>query len=189
MYKQATALEQNPAISMGYDLGNRVVNPRSDVEVLLRPLDPDGTAGEMELGLVMDSWTRGVADDSPWNPQVGRGRGGVARTPVPPHITLYYHDTILKKNLPNMSIMVACDPLAPSSVWGWCAYSPEVLHYVYVKSAFRRMGIGGSMIRDLLDNGIFSDSGQICCSHRTAGLFRAWPRVRWLWNPYKILGL
>ena len=73
---------------MGYDLRNRVVNPQSDVEVLLRPLAPDGTAGEMALGLVRDSWTRGVADDSPWNPQVGRGRGGVARTPVPPHITL-----------------------------------------------------------------------------------------------------
>ena len=37
MYQRMALAEQIPAISVGYDLGNRVVNPRSDIEVLLRP--------------------------------------------------------------------------------------------------------------------------------------------------------
>ena len=165
----------------------RVLNPHADVEVMLRPLDPAGSAGEMELGLVMDSWTRGVADDSPWNPQVGRGRGGVGRTPVPPHITLYHHDTLLKNLLPRITIIAACDPSAPSTIWGWIAFEQNVLHYIYVKSAFRRMGIGGLLLKDLVTQGILEDLDEVCCSHRTAGLFRAWPGVRWLWNPYKAI--
>ena len=84
IFKRQVMLNQSPAISTPYELGSRVVDPAGDVEMMLRPMDQAGSAGEMELGLVMDSWTRGVADDSPWNPQVGRGRGGVGRTPVPP---------------------------------------------------------------------------------------------------------
>ena len=180
-------LEQSTVISTSYELGNRVVNPCGDVEMILRPMDPAGSAGEMEQGLVLDSWTRGVADDTPWNPQVGRGRSGVGRTPVPPHITLYYHDTILKKLFPHITILIACDPSAPSSIWGWVAFEPGCLHYIYVKSAFRKNRLGSSMLEHLVDEGVFEDRVEICCSHRTAGLLRAWPKVRWLWNPYKAL--
>ena len=180
-------LNESPAISTLYDLGPRVVNPSGDVEMMLRVLDPAGSADEMALGLVMDSWTRGVADDSPWNPQVGRGRGGVGRTPVPPHITLYYHDTILKKLLPHITILLACDPSAPSTIWGWVAFEQGCLHYIYVKSAFRRLGLGNMMLEHLWSEDQIEDRNEVCCSHRTAGLLRAWPGVRWLWNPYKAL--
>ena len=184
--------EESPMISRTSASGSRSTDPcvnlegrdGEQIQVLVRSPEPDDQA----LGLVLDCMARAAADHSPWQQRLD-GPGGCQPSPVPRGIHLRHHDTLLKKNLPNMSIMVACDPSAPSAVWGWCAYSPEVLHYVYVKSAFRRMGIGGAMIRDLLDNGIFSDAGEICCSHRTAGLFRAWPNTRWLWNPYKILGL
>jgi len=51
-----------------------------------------------------------------------------------------------------------------------------------VKSAFRGFGIGGCLYRAA---GL--PDGNVTISHRTESLFVAFPGVRFLWNPYRMI--
>ena len=171
LVSQAIATDQLP--------GSLVINQGPALELMIRPLQLDGR----ETGFVLDSWSRAVARDSIWRIEVGRR--GVARTPVPPSLSLYYHDIILKKILTNCTLLVACDPDDPDVIWGYVAFTEEnpVLHFVYVKGAFRRLGIG---TRLLSEAGLILDE-PVVVSHRTESLFKAWPEVKWRWNPYRMM--
>ena len=110
---------------------------------------------------------------------------GVIPTPVPPSLSLYYHDIIIKKILTKCTLLVACDPEDPDVIWGYVAFDQvdPVLHFVYVKGAFRRMGIG---TRLLSEAGLILDE-PVVVSHRTESLFKAFPNVKWRWNPYRMM--
>ena len=166
-----------PVIATDYIGRSQVYNlPVSD-SITFRTLDPGGNG--RELGFVYDSWTRAVARDSIWHPNVGKR--GVARTPVPPSLSLHYHDITLKKLLPKCTLLSACDPDDVDVILGYICFEPDVLHFVYVKGGFRRMGIGGR----LLGVAGIDLSGDIVVSHRTEHLFKCWSGVKWLWNPYR----
>jgi GNAT superfamily N-acetyltransferase len=156
-------------------------------ELRIRPFE----LGGRETGFVLDSWSRAVARDPIWRVEVGRR--GVARTPIPPSLSLYYHDIILKKILTNCTLLVACDPEDPDVIWGYVAFDQvdPVLHFVYVKGAFRRMGIGTRLMEEAFDrcNGSWSqiEDHPVVVSHRTESLFKAWPQVKWRWNPYRMM--
>ena len=169
----------SPAIAMVPETRSLVINQQPGAELLIRPLE----LGGRETGCVLDSWARAVARDPIWRVEVGRR--GVARTPIPPSLSLYYHDIILKKILTNCSLLVACDPEDTDVIWGYVAFDQvdPVLHFVYVKGAFRRMGIGTRLLNEarlMLDE-------PVIVSHRTEGLFKAWPNVKWRWNPYRMM--
>ncbi len=170
-------------------------------ELRIRPFE----LGGRETGFVLDSWSRAVARDPIWRVEVGRR--GVARTPIPPSLSLYYHDIILKKILNKCTLLVACDPEDTDVIWGYVAFNtgdpvPEndgffeidrspVLHFVYVKGAFRRMGIGTRLMEEAFErcNGSWSqiEDHPVVVSHRTESLFKAWPQVKWRWNPYRMM--
>ena len=171
-------------------------------DLRIRPLELEGR----ETGFVLDSWNRAVARESIWSLgirskivnirsdiSVGSDREekltrGVIPTPIPPSLSLYYHDIILKKILNNCTLLVACDPDDPDVIWGYVAFDAEnpVLHFVYVKGAFRRLGIGTRLLREFMD-GLFGDPLEpVVVSHRTESLFKAWPSVKWRWNPYRM---
>ena len=169
----------SPAIAMVPETRSLVINQQPGAELLIRPLE----LGGRETGFGLDSWSRAVARDPIWRVEVGRR--GVARTPIPPSLSLYYHDIILKKILTNCSLLVACDPEDTDVIWGYVAFDQvdPVLHFVYVKGAFRRMGIGTRLLNEarlMLDE-------PVIVSHRTEGLFKAWPNVKWRWNPYRMM--
>ena len=169
----------SPAIAMVPETRSLVINQQPGAELLVRPLE----LGGRETGFVLDSWSRAVARDPIWRVEVGRR--GVARTPIPPSLSLYYHDIILKKILTNCTLLVACDPEDTDVIWGYVAFDQvdPVLHFVYVKGAFRRMGIGTRLLNEarlMLDE-------PVIVSHRTEGLFKAWPNVKWRWNPYRMM--
>ena len=169
----------SPAIAMVPETRSLVINQQPGAELLIRPLE----LGGRETGFVLDSWSRAVARDPIWRVEVGRR--GVARTPIPPSLSLYYHDIILKKILTNCTLLVACDPEDPDVIWGYVAFDQvdPVLHFVYVKGAFRRMGIGTR----LLNEARLMLNEPVIVSHRTEGLFKAWPNVKWRWNPYRMM--
>tara|TARA_R100000808_G_scaffold3378_1_gene12099 strand:+ start:53 stop:595 length:543 start_codon:yes stop_codon:yes gene_type:complete len=175
----------SPAIAMVPETRSLVINQGPGL--LIRPLE----LGGRETGFVLDSWSRAVARDPIWRVEVGRR--GVARTPIPPSLSLYYHDIILKKILTNCTLLVACDPEDPDVIWGYVAFDPKdpVLHFVYVKGAFRRMGIGTRLMEEAFDrcNGSWSqiEDHPVVVSHRTESLFKAWPEVKWRWNPYRMM--
>ena len=177
----------SPAIAMVPETRSQVLHLQPGTELLIRPLE----LGGREAGFVLDSWTRAVARDPIWRAEVGNR--GVARTPIPPSLSLYYHDIILKKILTNCTLLVACDPEDPDVIWGYVAFDPKdpVLHFVYVKGAFRRMGIGTRLMEEAFDrcNGSWSqiENHPVVVSHRTESLFKAWPQVKWRWNPYRMM--
>ena len=167
----------NAVIATVPEARSQVNDLAASESITFRELDPGGHG--RELGFVYDSWTRAVARDSIWQPLVGKR--GVARTPVPPSLSLYYHDITLKKLLPKCTLLGACDPDDLDVILGYICYEPDVLHFVYVKGGFRRMGIGSRLLREA---GI-DISEDVIVSHRTEHLFKCWPEVKWLWNPYR----
>ena len=143
------------------------------IGILLRAPEPDDRA----IRFVLDSWCKTVAAEPPWN------FGSTRHTPPPPHpLLIYEHDTILKKIIHKSTITLACDPDDPDTVWGYVCTDGDLLHFIYVKSAFRGFGIGGCLLRaaDLPDSNVVT-------SHRTESLFKAFPGVRFLWNPYRMI--
>ena len=174
-----------------------VTEYRSDtteiIPVLLRNPEPDDAA----LGLVLDSWTKAVADHSPWATHLrsdtsvkvkGKGTGrqatrqGGTTAPIPRPILLHHHDILLKSLIPHSDIALACDPSDPDTVWGWSCSEADCLHFIYVKNAFRGFGIGRLLLRE---TGLWGD--EIRISHRTPALFSHWPGVHFLWNPYRMM--
>ena len=151
-------------------------NPEQ-IGILLRQPEPDDRA----LGFVLDSWVKTVAADSPWAVATA-GSTPHAPTPLPPPLIKYHHDIILKKLIPHSDITLACDPDDADTIWGYICTDGELLHFIYVKAAFRGFGIGGCLLRaaGLPDSNIST-------SHRTKSLFVAFPGVRFLWNPYRMI--
>ena len=182
-------------ITTDYTEDPRIVYPsaRNDEQIpmLLREPEPEDRA----LGFVLDSWVKTVAVDSPWAFETG-GRhsnsGDIQTseytniprhtTPLPPSLIKYHHDVLLKKIIRNSTITLACDPDDPDTVWGWVCSDDELLHFIYVKSAFRGFGIGGSLLRstDALGE-------RVVVSHRTGSLYIAFPLLDFKWNPYRMI--
>ena len=197
----------SPAIAMVPETRSLVINQQPGAELLIRPLE----LGGRETGFVLDSWNRAVAREPIWSLGIRskitnvrsdisvKGKReetltrGVIPTPIPPSLSLYYHDIILKKILTNCSLLVACDPEDTDVIWGYVAFDQvdPVLHFVYVKGAFRRMGIGTRLMEEAFDrcNGSWSqiENHPVVVSHRTESLFKAWPQVKWRWNPYRMM--
>ena len=170
----------NAVIATVPEARSQVNDLAASESITFRELDPGGHG--RELGFIYDSWTRAVARDSIWQPNVGKR--GVARTPVPPSLSLYYHDITLKKLLPKCTLLAACDPDDLDVILGYICFEPDVLHFVYVKGGFRRMGIGNGLMDEAGHWRQIEDS-PVVVSHRTEHLFKCWPEVKWLWNPYR----
>jgi GNAT superfamily N-acetyltransferase len=149
-------------------------NPEQ-IGILLRQPEPDDRA----LGFVLDSWVKTVAADSPWAVATAGSKTHIP-TPLPPPLIKYHHDIILKKIITNSDITLGCDPGDADTVWGWICSDGELLHFIYVKAAFRGFGIGGVLFRTA-----FSGSDRVKVSHRTGSLYTAFPGVNFLWNPYR----
>jgi len=47
-------------------------------------------------------------------------------------------------------VVVVCDPEEPSVVWGFVVFEEGVLHYLYVKQAFRGLGIARALAAEAL---------------------------------------
>lgn len=174
-------------------------SPRNDeqIPILLREPEPDDRA----LGFVLDSWVKTVAVESPWAAETGsqsRGKDQTSKhsdtrmsdytdtprhtTPLPPSLIKYHHDTLLKKIIRNSDITLACDPDDPDTVWGWVCSDGDLLHFIYVKSAFRGFGIGGVLLRTT-----DTELEKCVVSHRTGSLYVAWPMINFRWNPYRMI--
>ena len=177
--------EESPMISRTSAAGSRSTDPcvtlegrdGEQIQVLVRSPEPDDQA----LGLVLDCMARAAADHSPWQQRLD-GPGGYQPSPVPRGIHLRHHDTLLKKLFPFTDITLICDPDSRDTVWGFSVSEVDCLHFIYVKSAFRRFGLGSWLLRE---TGLWGD--EVVMSHRTPALYRAWPGIRWLWNPYRMM--
>jgi len=186
--------EENVASSTSATLTSAGIKEGQDgIRVLFRSPEPDDAA----LGLVLDAWTKAVADHSPWQCNLrsdtsarwqgrlasGETRQGGTTAPIPRPILVYHHDILLKKLIPHTDITLACDPGDPDTVWGWVCSDLHCLHFIYVKNAFRGFGIGRLLLEE---TGLLLEK-KIRISHRTPALYSHWPGVHFMWNPYRMM--
>lgn len=66
--------------------------------------------------------------------------------------TVYYkyHHDIINRILARADILIACDTQSPETIFGYAVFEePGIVHYAYVKKAFRGMGIFSKLIEPL----------------------------------------
>lgn len=98
--------------------------------------------------------------------------------------TLFFdgHRALITPLLSNAQVVVACLPDDPGVLLGFACGEPVdgLLHYVYVKAAFRRMGVATRLVDAL---GI--KVGACSCTHWTYDLSRLKQKLSGLqFNPY-----
>lgn len=71
----------------------------------------------------------------------------------------------------------------PSQYFGFICYSPEpeILHYVYIKKAFRSFGFATKMIQDHLRD------PEKCCTYLTRHFAGIHKKMEFTYNPYLIV--
>jgi len=134
-------------------------------QVLIQHLTPYGTA----LPFVIHSWLKSFRNS------------GFAKH-IPAHLYFASHhaliERLLKRGARACAAVFADDP---DTLIGWMCTEGTVLHYLYVKHVFRRIGIGTKLLASLPESPKFY-------SHLTyAGLgFRAKRLPQALYNPYAV---
>jgi GNAT superfamily N-acetyltransferase len=134
--------------------------------VVVRPM----LAGD--LGFVLNSWLRSYHESD------------VARyVPNDVYFADAGHHGICVRLLQETPALMACDAANPHTLYGWVCGAPGVLHYAYVKSPFRRLGIA----RLLLQHAGVEDGA--VCTHFTRAT-KAWQERghRYVYNPYALRG-
>lgn len=102
--------------------------------------------------------------------------------------TVYFkgHRQVLEGLVARCMNFVACDAEDPDHIYGWICASKNAdgsvtLHYVYVKHAFRGMGIGKRLF-ELVDTGkpfTYSHQGRLSDTLKARGTY----------SPYAVLGV
>jgi GNAT superfamily N-acetyltransferase len=55
-------------------------------------------------------------------------------------------DARIRRLMHNVPVTVAYATVAPTEIVGWACIEGECLHYVYVKSAYRRQGVARALV-------------------------------------------
>lgn len=130
--------------------------------VTLRQGRPD------DLAFVLDSWLQSYRDNNP-----------EARA-LPRALFYSMHRRVVERLLARSLVVVACAKDNPNHILGWAAYEtePGVLHYLYVKAAYR----GHDISRWLA--AVVQSRGCTWLSHRTPKLERVAKALGLTLNPY-----
>ena len=77
---------------------------------------------------VFDSWRRSFADSD-------------FSKPINALVFFKGHHRVIEKILEKGQVEIACSKEFPEEIRGWIAYDRDCLHFIYVKSPFRRFGV------------------------------------------------
>jgi len=127
-----------------------------------------------DINFIYATWLRSYKHDSPLTKYTKR--------------TLFFdeHQKLLDRLLPKIQVIVACDENDQDLIFGFLAFEPKIVHFVYVKEPFRKMGIARKLIES---QGINVNECQ--ASHLTFGLLDLWTakKVSIEFNDYLLRGL
>lgn len=143
--------------------------------VVIRPARP------ADVPLILSSWLRSY-HDAP----------GVENIPNDVYFADTGHHGIVTRLLATAQTFVACAEDDSDNIQGWaCDGGQSLLHYVYVKAPFRRIGIaklllGGYGGRDVAG---MEGRGAVRCTHWTRAM-RAWRAkgLPYVYDPYALRG-
>ncbi len=124
-----------------------------------------------DISFIYATWLRSYRNDSPATKYIGT--------------ELFYkqHEKLLDNLLgaSTTKVIIACDTQDHELIFGYMAFEPGILHFIYVKKPFRHMGI----MHQLLESQSI-DLATCQASHITYGLIRLWDAgVKTIrFNPY-----
>lgn len=127
-----------------------------------------------DINFVYSTWLRSYKHDSPLTKYTKR------------ELFFDQHQKILDRLLSKegMRVSIACDPDDEMIIYGYLVYEPNVIHYIYVKDAFRRRGIATTLLNQLQSLDTFE------ASHLTYSLLDLWTagKIKCEYNAY-LLGM
>jgi len=99
--------------------------------VIVRPYSP-----ENDTAFVFSSWLRSY-------------RFSLQTKDIPTAFYYRCHHKLIEDILerPDVRISVACLQTDPSLIFGWACFEGPVLHYIFVKPPYRRLGIAKTLVR------------------------------------------
>lgn len=101
---------------------------------------------------------------------------------------VYYgnHKKVVQRILPASKIIVACDAASPEHIFGYAVYDivggVVILHYIYVKSPYRMMGIANKMMKELKTDAV--EDAPVIATHVTRMFDILKPKWKLVHNPY-----
>jgi len=107
---------------------------------------------------------------------------------IPDAIYFDNHHYLIGKvmRFPNNVVRIAALKDDPEIVFGfiWANFDPETVHYIYVKRAFRRMGLGRLLFRSVFDENV-----DVYYTHHTKdAAFLSHKFDQMIFNPYLLNG-
>lgn len=136
------------------------------------------TANEQDVNFIFNSWLKSY-------------QSSVSAKLLSPTIYFQFHHKVIEQLLQRCAVVVACQQQDPTQVYGYLVYEVvddvPVIHYAYVKHAFRQMGIYSL----LLAATTLSSRNQAFYTHEThtaLKLIRA-KSLPMVYNPYLAYGV
>lgn len=160
-------------------------------KVAIAELKSDGDVFEMgyrkyseqtDQGLVLHSWVRKAMSCPPFTQNRQAGSQGMTSEEVNDHKNRVILD-IIKRSPP----VIACHPDHPEQIFGYCASEDQgetpVLHFIYVRDPFRRVGIATQLLKVCLP-GLKSNKGYY--THNTLSMRYLAPKWNVSWDPFRV---
>lgn len=131
-------------------------------------------ANDTDVAFIFSSWLKSFRDS-----------GFLVRA-VPNTIYFTNHHKILQNLIKRSTVFVACDPKDSSNIYGYVVAETIsgsfVLHFIYVKQSFRKLGVGKALF-----NSFPHDGNASCCSHLTKMGEKFLLKYNMIYHPYTML--
>ncbi len=75
--------------------------------------------------------------------------GGQFTRRIPERVYFARHHRVIERLLDSCSVRVAASAEDTDVILGWAVLEPGCVHFVYVKPAFRRMGLASALLADV----------------------------------------
>lgn len=145
------------------------LNPKAtkflETQITFRPATQD------DVNFIFNSWLKSF-------------RGGTLATGVSNPIYYAQHHRLIEGICKSAQILVAVNAADLAQIFGYVAYEPmegmNVVHYIYVKEPYRRLGLG----KLLLEQAKIDAKKPFFCTHRTNVMRFLERRYAFVYNPY-----
>lgn len=125
-----------------------------------------------DINFVYATWLRSYKDFSPISKYIER------QSFFPSYQRIL--DKLLSRD--QIKVMIACDENDSELIFGYVAFEPGIVHFIYVKEPFRKMGIAKKLCSHI------PDFNQCKASHLTYYLLDLWTakKTNIQFNPFLI---
>lgn len=143
----------------------------SNIPLLFRSRNAD------DRNFIVSSWMRSFRSGSKWAKDVSA------------EVYKVQHQRVIMQLLANSGSIVACSPDDPNQIFGYAIYQPSaegiaIIHWLYVKEMYRKLGIGASIYREVLMAADHDLKMPCAVTHSTHALDWAADKYNLVHNPY-----